>query len=139
MQCTCGTLPAHPPWVLWGYQQTPTLNTNANRRQRHEHIGHNADHERTVKLCLLNARSVCNKADFLVDFVVDHNLDILCLTETRRRYQARTHTPCLQPLSDRAAIYLSMLLGVTVEAMMSVRFHSFIHRRQLETSARFIV
>ena len=37
---------------------------------------------RPAKLCLLNTRSVCNKADFLVDYVADHDLDILCITET---------------------------------------------------------
>ena len=37
---------------------------------------------RPAKLCLLTARSVCNKADFLVDYVADHDLDILCITET---------------------------------------------------------
>ena len=37
---------------------------------------------RPAKLCLLNARSVFNKADFLVDYVADHDLDILCITES---------------------------------------------------------
>ena len=33
-------------------------------------------------LCLLNARSVCNKADFIIDYVTDHDIDVLCITET---------------------------------------------------------
>ena len=35
-----------------------------------------------AKLCLLNARSVCNKSLIINDFVVESNIDILCLTET---------------------------------------------------------
>ena len=34
------------------------------------------------KLCLLNSRSVCNKMSFINDFVIEHNVDLLCLTET---------------------------------------------------------
>ena len=36
----------------------------------------------SAKLCLLNARSVCNKADFIIDYVTDHDIDVLCITET---------------------------------------------------------
>ena len=36
----------------------------------------------SAKLCLLNARSVCNKADFLIDYVTDHDIDVMCITET---------------------------------------------------------
>ena len=32
--------------------------------------------------CLLNTRSVCNKALFINDFVSDNNVDVVCLTET---------------------------------------------------------
>ena len=35
-----------------------------------------------AKLALINARSVCNKADMIVDYVVEHNFDIVCFTET---------------------------------------------------------
>ena len=51
---------------------------------------------RPAKLCLLNA--VCNKVYFLVDFVVDHDLDMLYLTETWPQSEdtisATAVTPC---------------------------------------------
>ena len=37
---------------------------------------------RPAKLCLLTARSACNKADFFVNYVADHDLDMSCITET---------------------------------------------------------
>ena len=37
---------------------------------------------RTAKFCLINSRSVCNKAEFLVDYVTSHDIDIMCITET---------------------------------------------------------
>ena len=53
---------------------------------------------RPAKLCLLNARSVCNKIDVLVDYVADHDLDILCITETWPSSEdtaaVSTVTPC---------------------------------------------
>ena len=38
----------------------------------------------SAKLCLLNARSVCNKADFITDYVADHDIDVFVhlITET---------------------------------------------------------
>ena len=36
---------------------------------------------RPAKLCLLNARSVCGRANFLVDYVADHDLDIMCISQ----------------------------------------------------------
>ena len=33
-------------------------------------------------MCLLNARSINNKALFIKDYVVDHQIDILGITET---------------------------------------------------------
>ena len=35
-----------------------------------------------AKLALINARSVRNKADIIVDYVVEHDFDIVCITET---------------------------------------------------------
>ena len=32
--------------------------------------------------CLINARSINNKSFFIKDFVIDHDLDILAITET---------------------------------------------------------
>jgi len=97
-------------WLLWWYQQPSTRSTEVNRGQHYEPIEHNADHE-CAKLCVLNARSVCSKADCLVNcVVVDHYLWTFYVWH-RRDYQART--PCLQPLSHPVAISLSMLLGVT--------------------------
>lgn len=34
------------------------------------------------KLCILNSRSVCNKALLLNDFIVANEIDVLCITET---------------------------------------------------------
>ena len=35
-----------------------------------------------TKMCLLNPCSVCNKTSVLQDFVTDHNIDLMVLTET---------------------------------------------------------
>ena len=37
---------------------------------------------RPARLCLLNEKSVCNKVDFFVNYVADHELDIVCINET---------------------------------------------------------
>ena len=34
-----------------------------------------------AKLALINARSVRNKADIIVDYIVEHDFDIICFTE----------------------------------------------------------
>lgn len=34
------------------------------------------------KLCVLNTRSVCNKALLLNDFIVENEIDVLCITES---------------------------------------------------------
>ena len=36
----------------------------------------------SAKLALINAQSVRNKADMTVDYVVEHDFDIVCFTET---------------------------------------------------------
>ena len=36
-----------------------------------------------LKLCLLNAHSVCNKGDLLCDFIAENDYDVVCLTEAR--------------------------------------------------------
>ena len=35
-----------------------------------------------IKMCLLNPCSVCNKTSILQDFVTEHNIDLMVLTET---------------------------------------------------------
>lgn len=37
---------------------------------------------KSSKLCLFNARSICNKAFMINDFVVENDIEMLCLTET---------------------------------------------------------
>ena len=71
---------------------------------------------RPAKLSLLNARSVCNKGVFffLADFVVDHDLDILCLTET--------WLSCEDTVSATAVTHSNVLLGETVVAVVLVYF-----------------
>ena len=39
-------------------------------------------HRSATKMCLLNPCSVCNKTSVLQDFVTDHNIDLMVLTET---------------------------------------------------------
>ena len=57
------------------------------------HRGHRANWSRpsvdvpvnkqsSTTLCLLNAQSVCNKADLLADYIVENDFDIIGLTET---------------------------------------------------------
>ena len=41
-----------------------------------------ASNARHMSMCLLNARSINNKALFIKDYVVDHQIDILGITET---------------------------------------------------------
>ena len=83
MQCRGGTPSAHPPWMSWGVhklRRTPAKQTGNNTTNL---LNIQLDtNVRPAKLCLLNAISICNKADFLVDYVADHDLDILCITET---------------------------------------------------------
>ena len=45
-------------------------------------IHHLSSGERTLNLCLMNARSVCNKTHEINEFVLDKQLDVLCITET---------------------------------------------------------
>ena len=52
---------------------------------------------RTAKLCLLNARSVCNKAEFLVDYITSHDIDIICITETWLRSEDTASASAVTP------------------------------------------
>ena len=36
----------------------------------------------TCKLCLINSRSVCNKTHMLVDHLMEHDIDVMCICET---------------------------------------------------------
>ena len=40
------------------------------------------NHVMPAKLALINALSVRNKADIIVDYIVEHDFDIICFTET---------------------------------------------------------
>lgn len=37
---------------------------------------------KSAKLCLVNTRSICNKASLLNDFVIENDIDLLCISET---------------------------------------------------------
>ena len=37
---------------------------------------------RLLNFCLFNAQSVCNKTDDIIDYVLDNDIDICCITET---------------------------------------------------------
>ena len=93
-------------------QQMGVNNVNLLSITLHNHI-------RTAKLCLINSRSVCNKAEFLVGYVTSHDIDIMCITETWLR--VRTEHLLLQ--SRLVVITLSTLLGVTVVVLFRSSFH----------------
>lgn len=40
------------------------------------------DRKKNCTLCLINTQSASNKADLLTDYIIEHDLDIVCLTET---------------------------------------------------------
>ena len=40
------------------------------------------DREDYLNICLLNARSVRNKGTRISDYVIDHNVDLIMITET---------------------------------------------------------
>ena len=52
---------------------------------------------RTAKLCLINSRSVCNKAEFLVDYITSHDIDIMCITETWLRSEDTASASAITP------------------------------------------
>ena len=52
---------------------------------------------RTAKLCLINSRSVCNKAEFLFDYVTSHDIDIMCITETWLRSEDSASASAITP------------------------------------------
>ena len=51
----------------------------------------------TAKLCLINARSVCNKAELIVDYVTSHDIDIMCITETWLRSEDTASVSAVTP------------------------------------------
>ena len=56
----------------------------------------------SAKLCLLNARSVCNKADYFIDYVTDHDIDVLCITET---WLQRDNTASVSTITPRGYLF----------------------------------
>lgn len=38
--------------------------------------------QQRMKMCLINPWSICNKADIINDFIIEHDIDVLALTET---------------------------------------------------------
>ena len=113
MQCRGGTPSAHPPRLSWGVHKllrTPVKQTGSNTANL-ANIQLNTN-VRPAKLSLLNARSVCNKADLLVDYVADHDLDILCITETWLSRENTVAVSAITP-SGRHAFRPSRLPAVT--------------------------
>ena len=82
----------------------------------------------SAKLCLLNARSVCNKADFIIDYVADHDIDVLCITETWLQSDNNAAVSAITPHS------LSTLLGVT---SVEVGWVFFSEHHSLSTTRNF--
>ena len=79
------------------------------------------DEVHSAKLYPLNARSVCNKADFLID----HDIDVLCITKTWLGLQS-DNTASVSAITH-GAVSLSTLLGTTVVAVVwvfSSEYHS---------------
>jgi hypothetical protein len=50
-----------------------------------------------VNVSLINARSVCNKTTLLSDFIIDHDLDLFCITETWLKNSDFTSNGSLTP------------------------------------------
>ena len=44
--------------------------------------GNSSETRKTTSLALINSRSVRNKADLIRDYIIDRDLDIVCITET---------------------------------------------------------
>ena len=55
----------------------------------------------TVKLGLMNCRSVNNNYDFIVDHFLDNKLDIVSMTETRLSANAVANRPVVSELEKR--------------------------------------
>ena len=62
-----------------------------------------ADHP--VTLCLINARSVCNKTDELVDHIGDNSIDIMVITETWLSSDGKDSGPVASLTTSGYAIY----------------------------------
>ena len=45
-------------------------------------IGGGLASSKTASLVLLNMRSLRNKSDFIIDYISEHDIDVMCLTET---------------------------------------------------------
>ena len=45
-------------------------------------IGGGLASSKTASLVLLNVRSLRNKGDFIIDYISEHDIDVMCLTET---------------------------------------------------------
>ena len=58
----------------------------------------------SAKLCLLNVRSVCNKADFITDYVADHDIDVFVhlITET---WLQSDNTACVSAITPRGYLF----------------------------------
>ena len=97
LYCWCGPATAHASWLSWGFPQTETH--TANRCEQHANLLTITPHNQVLpaKLCLINARSVCNKAELIVDYVTSHDIDIMCITETWLRSEDTASVSAVTP------------------------------------------
>ena len=76
-------LVSHVPYTSKSSTEAHTPNCrNPNNLITIQRLPLKASNARHMSMCLLNARSINNKALFIKDYVVDHQIDILGITET---------------------------------------------------------
>ena len=89
------------------YTQVANVDSLTSTVSSHKLAAITCKHRSDIKMCLLNPCSVCNKTSVLQDFVTDHNIDLMVLTETWLKGDDRDNVILaeLQPLAIQSSTW----------------------------------